>query len=107
MPAKVVGHLALLLDGGKHRLAAFVKLLKFDQQVANGGDLHLVEASRHLLTITSDKRHRSTLFKEFYGLLYLSLVEFQSIGNNDSIIHILQRYIKKQTYNNSIYVAFL
>ena len=89
--AQFSAKLPLLADALQYGLAALVELLEAEQQVAYGGNLHLVERARGLFAIAGYEGHRGALFEKFDGFLHLSLVEFQSVGYNRGIIHRLQR----------------
>ena len=81
------GELALFVDGGKDGLAAFVQLLQLDQQVADGGNLYLVQASGHLFAITGDEGDGGSLFQQFDGLLHLTGAKVKLFCYSGCVVH--------------------
>ena len=81
------GQFALVADGCEDGFAPFVQLFEFDEQVADGGNLHFVEASGGLFAVAGNEGNCGTLFQELYGLLYLTGSEVELLGNDCCVVH--------------------
>ena len=86
-------HLALLLDALHYSFATLVEFLEFEQHVANGGNLHLVEATRHLLAVARYERYRGALFQQLDGLLHLALSKLQATGYDGGVVHFSSNFL--------------
>ena len=75
---QLVGEESALRERFEDRLAPFVQFGELGEAVADIGDLHLVEGSRHLLPVAGDEGHRRPLAEELRGCrdLRLSDMEF-------------------------------
>ena len=83
------GELALLADGGQDGIAPFVQLLESDEEVADGGNLHFVEAACGLLAVAGNEGDCSPLLQEFDGFLDLTDAEAEMLGNGVGVVHAL------------------
>ena len=71
--AQVVGELALLVDGGEHRVAALVQFAQIVQALRERAELAVVEAARDLLAVPRDEGHGRALVEQPDGSGYLRL----------------------------------
>ena len=70
---EVVRELALLLDGGKHRLLALLEFTQVRRTLLDGAQLTVVEPAGDFLAITRNKRHGIALGEQLERCLDLGL----------------------------------
>jgi hypothetical protein len=68
-----VGELALLLDGGQHRVAALVEFAEVAEPLLERAKLPVVEAAGDLLAVPRDERHGGAIVEQLHGGGHLRL----------------------------------
>ena len=74
-------HLAEFGDGLDDCILALSNLLQLLTAIADGGNLHFVEAARALLAIAGDEGNGATLVEQFQRVLNSMVGEMQFAGN--------------------------